>query len=109
MVRDPDENPRDYQASVVLLVVGSMLYLVPLTFGIEVGSQRHLSGAVTFFTSNTNFDLAIASFYVALTLVVVTAGYIFGYVVLRSAPRGGATPVSGATAPGTPQVGHVGD
>jgi hypothetical protein len=109
LVRDPDENPMDYQASVVLLVLGSLLYLVPLTFGIEVGSQRHLSGAVSFLTSNTNFDLAIASFYVALALVVVTAGYIFGYVVIRSAPRGGATPVSRAAEQGTPHLGHAGD
>lgn len=110
MVRDPDENPADYRASVVLMVLGSMLYLVPLTFGIEVTSQSHLSGAVQFLTSNTNFDLAIACFYVALVLVIATAAYIVGYVVTRAAPSGGtATPTSGSARSVAPQLSQSGD
>jgi hypothetical protein len=107
LVRDPDENPADYRLSVILMTVGSALYLVPLTLGIEVTSQSHLSGLVRFLTSNTNFDLAIGLFYVSLALVVLSAGYIFAYVVLRSAPRGGETPKQ--PAPILPHLSASGD
>lgn len=87
MVRDPDENPADYRLSAVLLVIGSALYLVPLVFGVEVTSQSHLSRLSTFFTSDSNFSLAIGVFYVAIALVAVTGAFIFAYVVRVSAPK----------------------
>ncbi len=94
MVGDPDENPRDYQLSVILLTIGSALYLVPLTFGVEVASQSHLSWAVNHLTSNHNFTVAIGIFYASLALVALTGTYIFGYVMLNSAPKraSGAAP-----------------
>ena len=108
MVRDPDENPADYRLSVVLLTIGSAFYLVPLTLGIEMTSQSHLSGAVTFFTSNSNFDLAIALFYVSIALIAITAAYIFGYVVMQAAPKGGAQ-VPPPTRPVASAAGTSGD
>lgn len=87
MVRDPDENPADYRLSAVLLVIGSALYLVPLVFGVEVTSQRHLSSLSTFFTSNSNFDLAIGVFYLSIALVAATGAFIFAYVIRVSAPK----------------------
>lgn len=87
MVRDPDENPDDYRLSVVLLVLGSALYLVPLTFGVEVTSQSHLSWLAEHLTSNGNFAVAIGVFYVSLALVAATGAYIFGYVITQSAPK----------------------
>lgn len=87
MVRDPDESPSDYRLSVILLMIGSALYLVPLTLGVEVTSQSHLSWMVDHLTSNANFSVAIAIFYVSIALVAATGAYIFGYVVTKSAPK----------------------
>lgn len=92
LVRDPDENPADYRLTAILLTIGSMLYMVPMVFGIEAGSQSHLSGVATFLASNTNFDLAIVLFYVSAALVAATAAYIFGYVITQSAPKAEARP-----------------
>lgn len=109
LIRDPDENPADYRLCAILMTVGSALYLVPLTLGIEVTSQSHLRGLVSFLTSNTNFDLAIALFYVSLALVVLSAGYVFSYVMLRSAPHGGVTPKPTAASRPAPQPSASGD
>jgi hypothetical protein len=87
MVRDPDEDPRDYRLSAALLVVGSALYLVPLTLGVEVTSQSHLSWAAHHLSSNTNFAVAIGFFYASLALVMATGAFIFGYVMTQSAPK----------------------
>lgn len=99
MVRDPDENPADYRLSVIFLMIGSVLYLVPLTLGVEVTSQSHLSWMVDHLTSNANFQVAIGVFYVSLALVAATGAYIFGYVITQSAPKRAVRPaVSGALA-----------
>jgi hypothetical protein len=99
MVRDPDENPADYRLSVIFLMIGSVLYLVPLTFGVEVTSQSHLSWMVDHLTSNANFQVAIGVFYVSLALVAATGAYIFGYVITQSAPKRAVRPaVSGSLA-----------
>jgi hypothetical protein len=99
MVRDPDENPADYRLSVIFLMIGSVLYLVPLTLGVEVTSQSHLSWMVDHLTSNANFQVAIGVFYVSLALVAATGAYIFGYVITQSAPKRAVRPaVSGSLA-----------
>jgi len=92
LVRDPDENPVEYRLTAILVTLGSMLYMVPMVFSIEAGSQRHLSGIASFLASNTNFDLAIALFYISAALVAVTAAYIFGYVITQSAPKAETRP-----------------
>lgn len=97
MVRDPDENPADYRLSASLLVIGSVLYLVPLTLGVEVGTQSHLTWAANHFASDTNFGVAIGLFYVSLALVAATGAFIFGYVMTQSAPK----PAPHATSSGT--------
>lgn len=109
LIRDPDENPADYRTSVILMTIGSAFYMVPLTLGIEVTSQSHLSGLVRFLTSNTNFDLAIALFYVSLALVVLSAGYVFSYVILHSAPHAGAISKPTAASRPAPQLSASGD
>ncbi len=99
MVRDPDENPADYRLSAILLTIGSALYLVPLTLGVEVGSQSHMTWAVNHLTSNANFTVAIGVFYVSLALVAATGAFIFGYVMTQSAPKREArAAAAGATA-----------
>jgi hypothetical protein len=98
MVRDPDENPSDYRLSVVLLMIGSVLYMVPLTLGVEVTSQSHLSWMVDHLTSNANFAVAIGVFYVSLALVAATGAYIFGYVITQSAPKRAMHPAVGELA-----------
>lgn len=87
MVRDPDENPRDYRLSAALLVAGSMLYLLPLTLGVEVASQRHMDYLAQHLVSNTNFDVALGVFYISMALLLLTGAFIFGYVVKTSAPK----------------------
>jgi len=103
MVRDPYENPSDYRLSVILLMIGSVLYLVPLTLGVEVTSQSHLSWMVDHLTSNANFSVAIGVFYVSLALVAGTGAFIFGYVVTKSAPKPAAR-VLGSGSLSTPPV-----
>ena len=66
---------------------GDWSNLVPLTFGVEVTSQSHLSWMNEHLTSNANFEVAIGIFYVSLALVAATGAYIFGYVVTKSAPK----------------------
>ena len=100
MVRDPDENPADYRLTAILLTIGSALYLVPVTLGVEVASQSHLHGLSNFLTSSTNFSVAIAVFYIAIALVVATGGFIVAYVVRESAPK--------AEVPTRPSAGPVG-
>ncbi len=104
MVRDPDENPADYRLTAILLTIGSALYLVPVTLGVEVASQSHLHGLSDFLTSNTNFSVAIGVFYVSIALVVATGGYIVAYVVRTSAPRPEAPtrPAGGSMTGATP-------
>lgn len=87
MVRDPDENPADYRLSAVLLTLGSMLYLLPLMFGVEVASQSHMSWASKHLVSSTNFSLAIGMFYVSIALLAGSGAFIFGYVLKTSAPK----------------------
>jgi len=104
MVRDPDESPADYRLSAILLSVGSMLYLLPLTFGVEVTSQSHLQSLSRHLISSSNFDLALGIFYVSMALVIATGAFIFGYVIRKSAPKGElaarpAAPDGGAVAP----------
>lgn len=102
LVRDPDENPADYRLTVVLLTIGSMLYMVPMVFSVEAGSQSHLSGIASFLASNTNFDLAITIFYLSAALVGVTAAYIFGYVITQSAPKSEQRPPAPTLRPSAP-------
>jgi hypothetical protein len=98
MVGDPDENPAHYRISVILLTIGSALYMAPLTLGVQATSQSHLSWVTEHVTSNSNFNLAIGIFYVSLALVAATGVYIFGYVMTQSAPKRETRP---ATAAGT--------
>lgn len=104
MVRDPDENPSDYRLSVILLTIGSMLYLVPLTLGVEVTSQSHLSWFVDHLTSNSNFDLALGFLYASLAFVALTGAYIFGYVITQSAPKREPKPAAPAAVPSPQQA-----
>lgn len=99
MVRDPDESPRDYRLSASLLVLGSVLYLVPLTLGVEVGSQSHLHSMSKFLVSDTNFDLALGVLYVSMALLIATGAFIFWYVIKTSAPRAQQRPTGPAGAP----------
>lgn len=102
LVRDPDENPAEYRLTAILVTLGSMLYMVPMVFSIEAGSQRHLSGIATFLASNTNFDLAIALFYISAALVAATAAGIFGYVITQSAPKAEQRPPATTLRPSAP-------
>lgn len=104
LVRDPDENPTDYRLTALLITLGSMLYLVPVTLGVEVTSQNHLHSMSKFFTSSTNFDLAISLFYVAMTLLVVTGAFIFAYVVRKSAPKRAPARPAALAAPPMPDT-----
>ena len=88
MIRDPDENPADYRLTTLLLTAGSMLYLIPLVFGVEVASQSHLETLSRHLVSSSNFDLALGIFYVSMALLVVAGVFIFGYVIRKSAPKG---------------------
>jgi hypothetical protein len=86
MVRDPDENPADYRLTAGLLALGSALYLVPLVLGVEVDSQSNMAGLTAWFSSNSNFALAIDICYVSMALVAASGAYVFGYVMRAAVP-----------------------
>ncbi len=106
MVRDPDESPRDYRLSALLLTVGSALYLVPLALGVEVASQSHLHSLSKFLVSDTNFDLALGILYISMASLIATGAFMFWYVIKTSAPKAEQRPTGkqGSSEGGLPVV-----
>lgn len=94
LLRDPDDNPADFQLQSVLLVIASVLYIVPQVYGMEAADQG-LGDWSSAMISTTNLDIARPILWVSLALFAITGGLVFVRFLLdlgkpvESAPAGG--------------------
>ena len=91
LLRDPDDNPRDFQVQSILLVIASALYIVPQMYGMEAADQG-LGDWSTAMVSVNNLDVARPLLWVTLALFAITGGLVFVQFLLRL-----GTPVEMAT------------
>ena len=91
LLRDPDDNPRDFQVQSILLVIASALYIVPQMYGMEAADQG-LGDWSTAMISVNNLDVARPLLWVTLALFAITGGLVFVQFLLRL-----GTPVEMAT------------
>jgi hypothetical protein len=77
VTRRIDDDPNAYRLSTALLVLGATLYYAPLAFGIEAGSQEHLSGFINAVTSSDNPMIALDIMWVSLVGVTLVLGFMF--------------------------------
>ena len=93
LLRDPDDNPADFQLQSVLLVIASVLYIVPQVYGMEAADQG-LGDWSSAMISTTNLDIARPILWVSLALFAITGGLVFVRFLLdlgkpvESAPGG---------------------
>lgn len=76
LLRDPDDNPADFQLQSVLLVIASLLYIVPQVYGMEAADQG-LGDWSSAMISTTNLDIARPILWVTLALFAITGGLVF--------------------------------
>jgi len=76
LLRDPDDNPADFQLQSVLLVIASVLYIVPQVYGMEAADQG-LGDWSSAMISTTNLDIARPILWVTLALFAITGGLVF--------------------------------
>ena len=76
LLRDPDDNPADFQLQSVLLVIASVLYIVPQVYGMEAADQG-LGDWSSAMISTTNLDVARPILWVTLALFAITGGLVF--------------------------------
>ena len=98
LTRRVDDDINAYRLSTVFLVVGATLYYFPQVFAVEAASQVNLADIATFFTSNSNVNLALGIMWVSLAGVALTALYLFGRA-LMSVNRKVAAGMPAPTAP----------
>ncbi len=104
LIRDADDNPVVQQAVSVLLVIASVLYIVPMIYGLEAADQDPLHNSAigdipNFLTSNTNLGLARPILWVSLALFVLTGAALFVRYLLRiGLPADGEAPAAEAAA-----------
>ena len=91
LLRDPDDNPRDFQVQSILLVIASALYIVPQMYGMEAADQG-LGDWSTAMISINNLAVARPLLWVTLGLFAITGGLVFVQFLLRL-----GTPVEMAT------------
>ena len=82
LLRDPDDNPRDFQVQSILLVIASALYIVPQMYGMEAADQG-LGDWSTAMISVNNLDVARPLLWVTLALFAITGGLVFVQFLLR--------------------------
>jgi hypothetical protein len=94
LLRDPDDNPSDWQLQSVLLIIASVLYIVPQIYGMEAAdpvSNFPLNTALVSMTTVTRngVDFAAPQPYApailwgTLVLVGITGGLVFLRFFLR--------------------------
>lgn len=82
LVRDPDDNPFDFQLQSALLVIASVLYIVPQIYGVEAGDQD-LGAWSTALVSTGNIDLARPILWLSLALFAISGGVLFVRFLMR--------------------------
>ena len=82
LLRDPDDNPFDFQLQSILLVIASILYIVPQVYGMEAADQGLGSWSDAMISTN-NLDVARPILWITLVLFAVTGGLVFVRFLLR--------------------------
>jgi hypothetical protein len=75
--RRVDDDVNAYRLATVLLVLGATLYYVPQVFAVEAASQEHLAQFGTFFTSNSNTNVALVLTWISLAAITLILGWLF--------------------------------
>ena len=91
LLRDPDDNARDFQFQSVLMVIASALYIIPQVYGMEAADQG-LGDWSAALISTTHLGLARPLLWVTLGLFAITGGIVFVRFLMRL-----GTPVEFAT------------
>ena len=82
LLRDPDDNARDFQLQSVLMVIASALYIIPQVYGMEAADQG-LGDWSAALISTTNLGLARPLLWVTLGLFAITGGIVFVRFLIR--------------------------
>jgi hypothetical protein len=82
LLRDPDDNPRDFQLQSVLMVIASALYIIPQVYGMEAADQG-LGDWSAALISTTNLALARPLLWVTLGLFAISGGVVFVRFLVR--------------------------
>jgi hypothetical protein len=82
LLRDPDDNAKDFQIQSILLVIASALYIVPQMYGMEAADQG-LGDWSTALISVNNLDMARPILWITLGLFALTGGLVFVRFLLR--------------------------
>ena len=82
LLRDPDDNPRDFQLQSVLMVIASALYIIPQVYGMEAADQG-LGDWSAALISTTNLGLARPLLWITLGLFAITGGLVFVRFLIR--------------------------
>lgn len=91
LTRRVDDDINAYRLSTVFLVVGASLYYFPQVFAVEAASQVNLANLASFFTSNSNVNLALGIMWVSLAGVALTGLYLFGRALMSVNRKATAT------------------
>lgn len=91
LTRRVDDDINAYRLSTVFLVVGASLYYFPQVFAVEAASQVNLANLASFFTSNSNVNLALGIMWVSLAGVALTGLYLFGRALMSVNRKSTAT------------------
>ena len=89
LLRDPDDNAKDFQIQSVLLVIASALYIIPQMYGMEAADQG-LGDWSSALISVNNLALARPILWVTLGLFALTGGLVFVRFLLKiGSPQAG--------------------
>ncbi|MBI2764156.1 MAG: hypothetical protein HYX54_10545 [Chloroflexi bacterium] len=83
LIRDMDDDPAIFRLVSGLLVVASILYIVPMVYGVEAIDQPYLGGLPSLLISTENLDVAGPILWLSLGLFGLTGAAIFIRFLLR--------------------------
>jgi hypothetical protein len=83
LLRDPDDNLRDFRLMSGLLILASVLYIVPQVYGMEAADQAYLGDLPGLLISTSNLDLARPILWVSIALVGITGAAVFVRFLVR--------------------------
>lgn len=82
LLRDPDDNAKDWQLQSILLVIASVLYIVPQIYGMEAADQNLGDWSAALISVN-NIDVARMILWGSLALFGATGGLVFIRFLLK--------------------------
>jgi hypothetical protein len=82
LLGDPDDSPSHFRLQSVLLVIASVLYIIPQTYGLEAADQ-HLGAWSDNLISINNLDIARPILWITLALFGITGALVFVRFLLQ--------------------------